>query len=81
MNHSKLIKTGETLYHLPNLESARGRSWTSKEALTFVGGDCFLEEHWDEVTMTRLGELVAQNRGVDAHVFSGLAAAKKWLLK
>jgi hypothetical protein len=29
----------------------------------------------------RLGELVAQNRGVDAHVFSGLAAAKKWLLK
>ncbi len=29
----------------------------------------------------RLGELVAQNRGVDGRVFSDLAVAKEWLLK
>ncbi len=29
----------------------------------------------------RLGELVAQNRGVDARVFTDLAEAKEWLLE
>ncbi len=35
----------------------------------------------DQEDPGRLGELVAQNRGVDARVFTVLAAAKEWLLK